>query len=233
MILYHNHIPRTAGTFIQAPLSGLLTSRGVKYSIVYQADTIDNQQIKNSEYIFGHIGRYPELIVNNIMTYGVIRNPVDRFISTFNFFAKNIFYLEPTEEILEKWLYDPDYFNNHSNLQSKFITGYTDISLWNSNDRQSRVKNGWYMTNYSNNINEIKDKVDSGYWVSLENKDSLLDWLSNMHIEKYGFKLYNRRYPINESEKLSFNISNKIKDRITELNQIDYQLYDYICSKAL
>ena len=89
------------------------------------------------------------------------------------------------------------------------------------------------MTNYSNNINEIKDKIDNGYWVSLENKDSLLDWLSNMHIEKYGFKLYNRRYPINESEKLSFNISNKIKDRITELNQIDYQLYDYICSKAL
>lgn len=232
MILYHNHIPRTAGTFIEAPLSGLLTSKGVKHSRVYEPISINNDSLISSEYIVGHIGCYPEKIIDSVFTYGVVRNPLDRFISTFNFFTKNIFYIEPTEDILERWIYDPKYFTYHSNLQSKFITGYSDIDLWNSNTKQSRVINGWYMKNYSENIDEIKNKIDSGYWVSIENIDSLLDWLTDIYIKKYNFKLYNRRYPINESDKLTFKISNKMKDRIIELNKIDYEVYDYVCSKA-
>lgn len=232
MILYHNHIPRTAGTFIQAPLSGLLTSKGVKYSIVHQADHINNDKMIASKHIFGHIGCYPETIINNITTYGVVRNPLDRFISTFNFFSKNIFYVNPTEELLEQWVYDDKYFSYHSNLQSRFVTGYSDIHAWNASNRQERVKNGWYIKNYSEDISVIKNKIDHGYWVSMENKNILLDWLAEIHEKEYGFRLYNRRYPINESERLNFNISNKIKNRIIELNQIDYELYDYVCSKT-
>lgn len=233
MILYHNHIPRTSGTFIQAPLSGLLTSRGVKYCLIYQADQIDDNLIKSSNHIFGHMGCYPNTLITDVTQYGIIRNPLDRFISTFKFFTKNIFYTEPTEKILEEWLYNPLYINAHSNLQSKFLTGYSDKDVWNINTRQSRVANGWFIKDSSTDLELIKNKINFGYWASMDNNGLLLDWLSDYHYKLYDFRLYNRRHRINESDQLPFEIPQSMINRIVELNDIDFSVYEYVKSTEL
>ena len=233
MILYHNHIPRTAGTFMQAPLSGLLTSRGVKHSIIYQADNIDDKQIINSEYIFGHIGKYPEILIPNILSYGFVRDPIDRFISTFNFFSKNIFNVTPTRDLLDLWLYDEVLSTSHSNLQSKFITGYSNKELWNLSNRQERVKNGWFISDYSLNIDNIINEIEKSNFASIENYHLVLDWLSDIIYNKYSFMLYSRRYKVNDSEPLTFHIDKTAMNRIKELNEIDLCMYDYIKSTEI
>lgn len=218
---------------MQTPLSGLLTSRGVKHSIIYQADDIDDKQIINSEYVFGHIGKYPEILIPNVMSYGLVRDPIDRFISTFNFFSKNIFNVIPTRDLLDLWLYDKVFSTSHSNLQSKFITGYSNKELWNSSNRQERVKNGWFVTDYSLNINNIINEIEKSNFASLDNSHLVLDWLSGIIYDKYSFTLYNRRYKVNDSEPLPFQIDKTAIDRIKELNEIDLCMYDYIKSTEI
>lgn len=228
MIYHHNHIPRTAGTFIYTPIASLLTSRGIDYSIVFQNSNIDDEKLKRSKYIFGHIGSYPQTILENVCTFTVIRNPVDRFISTFNFFSENIFNTKPTIELLEHWLYDPVYSEAHSNIQSKFLTGSSNRDLWNVSTRPERVSKGWMIENYSTDIKSIINRIDAMKAVSFENTDMLLDWLAEINDKEYGFRLYNRRNPINESSPLDFIIPKSLQSRIEELNSIDFHVYEYV-----
>lgn len=228
VIYHHNHIPRTAGTFIHSPITSLLNSRGINYSLVFQKNKIDDDKIKKSKYIFGHIGCYPETILEDVCSFSVVRDPFQRFISTFNFFSEHVFYTKPTMELLEKWVYDPVFSENHRNIQSKFLTGSSNKDRWNAATRPEIVANGWMIENYESDIKKITDKIDMMKVVSLENIDSLLDWLSDISRRDYGFPLFNQRHPINESSGLDFEIPESIKSRIEELNSIDYHLYDYV-----
>jgi hypothetical protein len=232
MIYHHNHIPRTAGTFIYSEILPFLKSKGIDYSITFQNKNINDDYIKSSSYIFGHIGCYPELLGTKTSSFAIIREPSERFISTFNFFSENIFNIKPTIDILEKWLYDPVYSDKHSNLQSKFLTGSSNKKKWNNSTRQERVINGWMIEGFSTDIEHIKNKIDTMKIATLENKDMLLDWISNESLKEYGFKLYTRRDPINESSALDFKIPESMLKQIKELNSIDYHIYDYVKSNS-
>lgn len=228
MIFYHHHIPRTSGMFIRYPLTSLLTSKGVKYLSVYQLEQINKEEFYNVNYIFGHIGGYPIRLLDNVFEFGIVRNPIDRFLSTFNFFSKEVLSVHPTKEFLDEWLYSDTYSLPHSNLQSKSITGTIDEDKWNKSNRTQRVLDGWMFEDYSLDINKIKERIDSAYFCSLENNTLLLDKLSNIHEKEYNFTLYKRRNKINESEPLQFIPTKSQIDRIEELNQTDLELYEYV-----
>lgn len=228
MIYHHNHIPRTAGTFIHTPIASLLNSRGVSYSVVFQNSNIDDDKMKRSKYIFGHIGCYPEAILEDVCSFSVVRNPFERFISTFNYFSENVFNVKPTVELLETWVYDPLYSEVHSNIQTKFLTGSSNKTLWNASTRSERVHHGWMIENYETDIGKIINRIETTRIVSLENLDLLLDWLAKINNEEYGFQLYNRRSPVNESSRLDFIVPKSIRSRIEELNNIDFHLYEHV-----
>ena len=83
--LYFLHIPKTAGQFITESIRISLEKNGIENFSLYNGSFISEEKLKNSVYIGSHFGTYPMDIIDGIDTVTILRDPVERSISQFNF----------------------------------------------------------------------------------------------------------------------------------------------------
>jgi len=192
---------------------------------------IDLEKISRSLFVSGHFGRMPIYHMDSPKVFCLLRDPVERFISYFKYTTGYITSKEAAEHNLEIWLYG-EQSHRQSNLQSKFLTGETDISEFNKNigNFDAFIDNEWHLKNYSLDISKIKDSIGEMNIYTMENYDNFVNDLNNELEKQFGFKSFKYNDRSNCSPEVKVEISKDHIKRIKELNLVDYEVYDYVRS---
>ena len=215
-MLYFNHIPRTGGTTLSILLKNAFISN--KKNVYEKSMPILNkQEISGYDLVIGHMGTYPNTILDNVDSVSIIRNPVDRLLSFYihgsSWFSKTDQYKdqEKFEENLKFWLFEDQSNNTISNLQSKMISNPVNIELINNLNKKAQsglIDIGeyvqetqtiiWGVENSNPDINILNKKISELDVIgTTENFDLLKDRLSSFLIDSYGIMLRdNEIHPI-------------------------------------
>lgn len=236
MSVYFLHIPRTSGIYISHNVVPHLISGGVPH-FVSNRTNIDKKVISESKYVSGHFARFPIDLMENPSVYSIIRNPVERYISYFKYTTGLIRTKDEIYSKLESWLYG-DKVEINSNMQSKFLTGTVDHNKFNEdiqinisrdlNHRILPVTNGWYLKDYSLNIDKIKENIENINIYTLENHDKFRNDFNEELNKQFGFKTFKNVDKFNQSFDIGIDLTKKQLSRIEELNQVDIEIYNYV-----
>jgi hypothetical protein len=145
--------------------------------------------------------------MNNPMIFTVLRNPVDRFLSYYKY-TRAFF----NEDMLDKWLWDKDLSQIHSNTQTKFLSNSIDIEEYNKNLVNQKTVNANWFIGQNANIYKAKKFVDNHQIFFMEQLDDMFNIDNPIKVNNSG------KRP---------NITQDQYDRIVELNSLDIELYEY------
>jgi hypothetical protein len=192
---------------------------------------IDADKISRSKFVSGHFGRMPIDHMKSPSVFCLLRDPVERFISYFKYTTGYITSKEDAQNNLEMWLYG-EQSDKQANLQSKFLTGKTNIHEFNRNigNFDAYINNEWHLEGYSLDMDSIKESISNMNIYTMENYNLFIDQF-NLELKKqFGFTSFKYNEKSNESPSIKIEISKKDRDRILELNLVDYEVYDYVRS---
>lgn len=192
---------------------------------------LSDEKITTSLFISGHVSNYPNLLVNDLKTFCILRNPVDRYISHFLYFSDKFDSISLDEAGLEKWMYSDAHGEKHCNIQAKSLTGTVDSSMWNISDSDTKVRNNWFYTDYNLSENAIKDSIDRKVCSSLEKRDIILNQIKDIFYKNYGVMPFHNDHKVNINGKPRFDISKNIRSAIESMNEADMVAYEYVKSK--
>ena len=228
MSIYHLHIPRTAGIYVNNNVLPYLISNGIPH-FASNRSFIDTDKIKEAKYVGGHFGTMPIELMDNPDVFAVVRDPVERFISYFKYTTGLIRTKSQAYQKLDNWLYG-DQLEMQSNLQSKFLTGKMDIHKFNPGvtEFQKAVNNGWFIEDYSLDIQNIKNAVDQYYIYTIDNYNLFKEDLNKALKANFGFTTFKHKDKANESDDIGIQFTKSQIERVKELNSIDMEMYDYV-----
>ena len=220
------HVPKTGGsTFVGLLKDSIKLSKKEKLIPSHIIDQIGNVQIKHID--FSNNDRrfqYPEIlnseIEKNTKVFMLLRDPVERIISEFNFQfhllngkegnknAAIISKLKPIPTSINKYIEFP----NTQNYQTKFLLGRKIADPKSvSNDEFKMIINGVKNIPIYCGVTE--------------------DYSSFLHLfqEETGIQL-NKKITIRKKTPQEYkrDISDDLKKKILKLNQYDYKLYNYV-----
>jgi cell fate (sporulation/competence/biofilm development) regulator YlbF (YheA/YmcA/DUF963 family) len=226
--VYHLHIPRTAGIYLSNNVLPHLISGGVEH-FSSNRSIIDPEKIKASRYVAGHFGLMPLDFMDQPEVFTVVRNPVDRFISYFNYTTGLIRTKSEAHQKLDSWLYGSQQ-QIQSNLQAKFLTGYMDYEKFNNgvNEFQNAVNNAWFIKNYSLDFNDVKANIDTFNCYTLDNHEAFKRDLNKVFEKDFGFTTFKYSDKANRSNNLGIEMTKSQLKRIEEINALDMEVYEYV-----
>ena len=228
MSIYHLHIPRTSGVYVKYNVLPNLIINKIPHFISNRT-TIDPEKISNSKFVGGHFGLMPLRYMENPKVFCIVRNPVERFISYFNYTTGLIRAGQEAENKLEEWLYG-DQSDIQSNSQSKFLTGSMNIDKFNAgiNLFQRSVNNNWFIEDYTLDLNKIYENIDKFYCYTLDHHGLFLDDMNKALQDQFNFTTFKNLDKANTSPDTGVVFTKKHIDRIIELNSIDMEVYEYV-----
>lgn len=228
MSIYLLHIPRTSGIYVNYNVQPYLKSGRVEHYMSNRS-LIDLEQIKKSKYVSGHFGTMPIEYMDNPTVFSIIRNPIEHFISYFKYTAGLIRTKNQINERLEDWLYGNQSVVQ-SNLQSKFLTGKTNVEKYNNElgGLQSQVNNAWFLEDYSLDVDKIKENINKFKCYTLENHSSFKNDFNVELKHQLGFTTFKYSEPVNRSHDIDIKFGKKEINRIEELTQVDMEIYKYV-----
>jgi hypothetical protein len=236
-MIYFCHIPKTSGSSVEAALDHY--QNDIKYvrnltSAEQMGEEVFDRFLnkrKNDDFIRGHFGTTPIEKFPGIKSFSIVRNPIDRLISSFSFSQRPITWRKPFKDVL----YDYCKYNNPSisslgfdgrpNIQSDYLTQPLE---WTSDEDSSvSIKKG--NLSFSDLLKEIKK---NNFTLStLDNRKYLL---RDMSEELTNLK--NKSIILNEEIKVNDNpfkldamsVFNNFYDEICDLHKLDFDLYNHI-----
>ena len=225
--IYHLHIPRTSGIYTKNNVLPHLILNGVEH-FVSNRTKIDPNQIKKSQFVGGHFGLMPLDYMDNPEVFTIVRDPVERFISYFNYTTRLNMRGKLAEEKLEEWLYG-DQSKIQSNAQSKFLTGKMNIEKFNNcPGQQDAVINQWFIEGYSLDLKDIKSNVDKFKAYTLEELDLFKLDMNRSLKNNFNFSTFKHSDKANSSYDVGINFTKSHIERIKDLNSIDLEVYEYV-----
>lgn len=228
MSIYHLHIPRTSGVYIRNNIVPNLISKGIPH-FASNRTKIDIETISNSKLVIGHFGRMPLKYMDSPKVFCLLRDPVDRYVSYFKYNTGYRTIKGSAEENLEQWLYKEQSIVQ-ANLQSKFLTGSTNIEEFNKhiNYIDSSVNNAWHLEDYSLDIDKIKESICDINIYTMDNYDKFKFDFNEEIKKQFGFTVFKYSDKSNESPEIKVQLDQSHLKRIKELNEIDYEVYEYV-----
>jgi hypothetical protein len=191
---------------------------------------IDTDLIKKSKFVGGHFGLMPLDYMDNPKVFTIIRDPVERFISYFNYTIVPFQGPKKVQERFNNWLYGEDSINQ-SNLQSKFLTGKTNIDKFNADVVlfKNTIESGWHIEDYSLDIKDVVNNLQNMQYYTFNKLDLFRRDMNECLEKQFGFSVFQNTEKINELTTARARIKpNKEElDRIEELNSVDMELYEY------
>lgn len=193
------------------------------FSTHYQA--LSHDSFGSKKFVSGHFGLMPIDYMDNPYIFTIVRDPISRFISYIKY-TKKIFEYMDDLEYLEYCLYEVP--EAYSNMQTKFLSGYTDIEKYNgSSGIADKVSNLWYLEGYSDNAIEVLNTIDHIDIFTLDQINLIPFKISDV----LGIPAFRLSIAYNGSDPRVF-IPEKHYDRIRELNEQDIILYNEICKRS-
>jgi len=228
MSIYHLHIPRTSGVYVRSNVVPGLKSNGIKH-FASNRSVIDVEQIKESQFVSGHFGLMPLDYMDDPLVFTIVREPVERFISYFNYTIKPQQTKRQIEERLNEWLYGKDSIKQ-SNLQAKFLTGKTNIDKYNEDvlPFETTIESGWHIEGYTLDIKHIIKNLKQMKCYTLDELNLFKTNLNESLINQFGFSSFADSKKINASFNNGIKFNKEQINKVKELNALDIELYEYV-----
>ena len=250
--LYFLHIPKTSGIKMQYELIdaslGSLSKReikvyaqdanrsehrGGKFEFVFDPSIADSYDI-----ICGHFARNPIALVDDLITFSIIREPFEQYLSLAKYAAVQSG-IDFTEEFLDSFLNNDDEFNT----QFEGISGCDNPQSCFLFSKIACIENEPYFDSYGNLVeakyqaffvekpksySELSKRLGKIIIGTLENRTFFVERINNILFDLYGIKISNNDSVINETPKPTFRISKQHKSKIYSKIEIDLELYEKI-----
>ena len=230
---YFNHIPKTGGRFIN---DIIVKSYSKKIYQVGPKEKIDTDKYDASDIISGHLGIEPNKIFNNINTIVCLRDPIKRLVSHYCQFTN--FKKDNAIEDFKKWILD-DYIdiNIKSNYQSKFFTNTRDPLLLEESpgvigyETKEFVRPGLVLIQDKPDYDIAKKYLDQSSLVLITEKLSqsieLVSNILSVPIDHHPNLSILHKHNNKNSNILFNSLSNKEIQKIKNINNIDFEIYEY------
>ena len=250
--LYFLHIPKTSGIKMQYELIdaslGSLSKReikvyaqdanrsehrGDKFEFVFDPSIADSYDI-----ICGHFARNPIALVDDLITFSIIREPFEQYLSLAKYAAVQSG-IDFTEEFLDSFLNNDDEFNTQfegisgcDNPQSCFlfskIACIENEPYFDSYGDLVEAKYQAFFVEKPKSYSELSERLGKIIIGTLENRAFFVERINNILFDLYGIKISNNDSVINETPKPTFRISKQHKSKIYSKIEIDLELYEKI-----
>jgi hypothetical protein len=254
--LYFLHIPKTAGQFITESIRIALEKNNIEDYFIYNGAFVSEEKLKTCVYIGSHFGTYPIDIIPEIDTVTVLRDPVERSVSQFNFLYEQR-YKDLYKEIdgylarLRFYLFEDENVIGMRNYQARFLCNAVDSRRFQSEENFKSVleesiapfalgfPNTWFVGNELTSLNLAKSKLDKMLIVGTsDNLDPVLEKINTWFLDNYNVKIEYFQYKFNSSsitengveyttEDCVAMLTEEEKNIIKQLNSIDQELYEY------
>jgi hypothetical protein len=255
-MIYFCHIPKTSGTSVVHSVSNAFsdTLRIPEWFEVYDPAQVANSNregfekflelsVKEYDFIYGHLGSAfsSRNYSDKVDTFTLIREPVDRLISIYNWINRDV-----SESLWEK----ERKFELIPFLRNEHKTFYPSFSHTNNSQSAYIISDYcWYLIdqNIFISINPINISFEELLQIikkrkitisTIDNRKYLLDELEIClnKIKQTNIKLdKNLKENINiigqkriTLENIYSSLSKEDLDKIKQFNQLDFQLYDYV-----
>jgi hypothetical protein len=252
---YFLHIPKTSGISVLSELKGVFAG---EQNFMNTMHYVNESDMLNSKLISGHFAMYPFFLYkkNNKKINGltIVRDPIDRAISYFNFRYKvsDSFFGFKTKSLTSKnfdiFLSDETNLGCIANYQTKTLTSglkANESSSWVNQYMNGKITRFELITAQVFNYNFMDLNGKESYWKeslnnfsligSVKNRDLFLDKASSLLMKK-DYRADLRNVVKNKSDFTTEEVKKILtKDqinRIIELNQHDFELYDFIISNG-
>lgn len=232
-VLYHNHIPRTSGTDILYELQrAAKSSNGAAkmYTPGILEFAFDREKTKNFNIISGHFASNPVREIDDVLTFMIVRNPVDQYISTaaYRCLTDGI---EFTSEYLDRFI-DGEFdifgafqgFSGCENPQSKFIAG----KLVEFSYDDSGVDQSYVFIDEPLDISSAKSFIDNSIVGSLENRSLAIEKLNSFLLSRFGVKISANTQRTNTTVSPTFLVSDDQLKRMKKKLELDEEIYQYV-----
>ena len=238
MTIYHNHIPRTSGFVINKYVS---EHTSLKSLIIDPTQIIENNIFLNKDYISGHIGNYPKKFLSDIISFSLVRDPYEQFMSWFYFMwlqgvewednkiIKS--YYGTAKEFMDIYINTDEYIDGLSNIQTKFLTGSIDKNLWNKTKEPiEKTKLSWCLTDYNITKDAIDTALQENIVHTVNNRMTLKNKIKKISQEKFGVLLdiQDLNFPGHNTPKnhgYIFDMPESWKQKILSVLEYDYYLF--------
>lgn len=254
--LYFLHIPKTAGQFITEAIRDGLEKNGIDNYFIYNGAFASDLRLKESIYIGSHFGTYPLDLINDIDTVTVLRDPVERAISQFNFLYEQR-YQELYKDIdgylnrLKFYLFEDKNMFGLRNYQARFLCNPANPRRFKSEEEFEKLlgesavpfgfgfPNTWFVGNELTDLTLAKDQLDKMSIVgTADNLDAVLEKINKWFLDNYKIEIKYSDKRINSSsitENGKKYTTRECIDMLTleelqtlkDINSIDQELYEY------
>lgn len=248
---YFLHLAKTSGMSLKEELKDVFKNEQM---FINNIQHLNELEMLNSKFISGHFAMYPiDMFKKNnkkIHAITITRNPLDRAISFFVFRYKvhDSMLNKKTEGLTSKYfdnfLYDPNNLDFINNFQSRSITSSLDIemsNLWSSKYINKSIDRFQLTSRMAANCNFIERKSNGSSWKSnmdkfdiigtMDQRELFLNRLSII-LEKNNYRASFKNIKNNASdfeiEQIKKILTKDQINRITELNNYDFELYDFL-----
>lgn len=235
---YINHIPKTGGRFIIDIAS---KSYNKKIYQLHPKEKINIDKYNASDIITGHLGIEPNKIFNNINTIVCLRDPIKRLVSHYCEFTN--LKKDNTIEDFKKWIFDDSFdIDIKSNYQSKFFTNTRDLLMLEESpdvmgsEAKEFVRSGWGLIQDNPDYDIAKKYLDQSSLVLITEKLSqnikLVSSTLGIPVDHHPDLFILHKHNNKDSNILFNSLNNKEIEKIKNMNDIDFEIYEYAKSIA-
>jgi hypothetical protein len=254
--LYFLHIPKTAGQFLTESIRNSLDKNDFKNYFVYNGDFVSDEKLKDSIFIGSHFGTYPMDIIDKIDTLTILRDPVERSVSQFNFLYEQR-YKDLYKDIdgylnrLKFYLFEDENMFGLRNYQARFLCNPANPKRFKSQEEFNKLieelsvpfdlgfPNTWLVDNELTDLNFAKSQLEKISIVGTsDNLEPVFKKIDKWFLDNYNLKIEYLKEGINTS---SINENGKIYttqdclkmlteeelEKLKKINSIDQELYEY------
>jgi hypothetical protein len=247
--VYFLHIPKTSGMKMQYDLlaaSKSATSKNFPNAYIQDAakavyipgefEFVFNPEIAESHNIIcGHFARNPISVIEELITFSMVREPFEQYLSLAKYAAMQSG-VDFTEEFLDLFLSNDNEFNTQfegmsgcENPQSCFL--FSKIACIKHEpyfDEYGNLVEAGYQSFFvekPNSYSELSEKLNGIIIGTVENRAFFVEKINKILFDLYGIKISNNNSIVNETPKLTFKISKQHKKEINFKIQLDLELY--------
>lgn len=245
--VYFLHIPKTSGMKMQHDL--LYCSKNtnsINNPTVYIPGefefVFDPAIAASSNIICGHFGRNPISAIEGLLTFTILREPFEQFLSLAKYAASQNS-VEFNEQFLDAFLNNNNDINSRfegmsgcDNPQSCFLysqiasveypSGFDEFGNYRFDEQRC------FFVEKPNSYNDVKQRLDGIIIGTLKNRNILIYELNKILRKIFNIEILQSNEIINSTPPATFKISKQHKKLIEEKTYIDAELYAKVCEKT-
>ena len=250
--IYNLHIPRTSGTnslyamqrenarMREINKKRIENGEELEYADLrmYTPDILefmyDNVKMGDHNYFSGHFATNPIHEIENLITFSMVRNPIDQFVSTIAYRCMTA-RIPFTSYELDAYI-DGHYrvwgefegFSGIDNPQSHFLSQkFAAFELEKSNRKDGSMR-GMAFIGSPQSLADVRQFTDDMIIGTVENRHLVIDKINVILQKQFGITMENDKRKVNSNMQLRFEISKNQIKRMKAKLELDEEVYQHI-----